>query len=74
METTIYKKVRGITMELMVANSYDDFIVKFYKPINEYPNCGYNSIIFYDYEILIRHSNNTDAVELFKTELKKIKF
>ncbi len=64
METTIFKTVKGSTMEAIFDNS-ETANVKYFKAIAPHDS-GYNPEEKYKYEITIRHPENTDANVLFE--------
>jgi len=64
METTIFKTVKGATMEAIFDNS-EAANVKYFKAIAAHDS-GYNPEEKYKYEITIRHPEGTDANVLFE--------
>ena len=64
METTIYKTVKGSTMEAIFDNS-ETANVKYFKAIAAHDS-GYDPEEKYKYEIRVRHPENTDANVLFE--------
>lgn len=71
METTINKTVKGSTMEQMFDNS-TNFSVKYFKNMNLKAEDEWNPNKKYKYKILIRHDENTNAIELLENEIKSI--
>ena len=65
METTIKKTVKGATMESLFE-SCDLFSVRYFKALNLKSEEDYNPESRYNYEIRIRHAENTDANVLFE--------
>jgi len=64
METTIFKTVKGSTMEAIFDNS-ETANIKYFKAIAAHDS-GYDPEEKYKYEITIRHPENTDANVLFE--------
>lgn len=66
METTIFKTVKGSTMEAIFDNC-ETFSVRYYNAEN-ITDENYNPESSYKYEIKIRHAENKGANLLFENE------
>jgi hypothetical protein len=62
MESTIYRTVLGSEIEKMF-DARNDINIRFYQ--TDVPNSDYSPHEKYKFQILIRHSENTNANELF---------
>ena len=67
METTIYKTVKGKTIE-SIFEECKSFSIRFFKALNLKNESDYQEEKKYKYEIKIRHAENTDANVLFEEE------
>jgi hypothetical protein len=71
METTIIKTVKGATME-QLFNDDANCNIRYYKALNLKNEKDYNPEEKYRFEILIRHTEETEAEKLFQNAIIKI--
>lgn len=69
METRFKKSIKGKIMESLFDNC-DSFMVKFYNNLTLKEGDEFNEEKTYKYDILIRHSENTDAKKLLNEAIK----
>lgn len=73
METTFKKNVKGSTMEHIFDNSTPNMMIKFYKNLKVLSEKEhFNENQMYQYEITVRHSEETNGEELFNAEVNRI--
>jgi hypothetical protein len=70
METTILKKVKGSTM-VDIFNFSKTLNVRYYKALDLPEVQDYSPEKVYKFEINIRHSEGTDANDLFQKAIKE---
>lgn len=71
MQTTIHKKVKGSVME-QIFDKAETFSVRYFNiPSFDGDFRKYNKNQEYDYEIVIRHPEKTDAEKLFNKAIKQ---
>lgn len=73
METTITKKLKVSKMHKVFDDQHYDFMVKYFKPKNSNVLEKIEMEDVITFEILIRHSEDTNAKELFNNALKSVK-
>jgi len=73
MQTTFKKKVKGIVMENIFDNSPSEQLsVRYYKNLTMKDDEEFNEDRVYNYEIIIRHPDGTDAITLFDNAIKLV--
>jgi len=75
METTFKKVVEGEIMESLFDASHEDFSVKYFVNLNmaKDETLVWHPDTKYKYEIRLRHSEGTDAKELFNQAITNYK-
>lgn len=69
MTTTIHKKVKGSVME-QIFDKAETLSVRYYNT-SDVEDKDYDATKEYNFEIVIRHPEETDAKKLFNSAIKK---
>lgn len=71
METTLFKKVKGSTMEKLFEHS-EKMSIRYFSATDLKEESEYDPDKYYTYEVKIRHAEESDANELFISEVQRI--
>jgi hypothetical protein len=73
METTIWKKLLGLEMEIMFEKQHKVIMIKFYQNNDMRESDEFQLLKKYNYGIQIRHPEETNANELFDEALAAVR-
>lgn len=72
METTIKRTLKGIQMEQIFDAQHENMNIKYYEALNIDSDANYSRNKTYNFKILIRHGEDTNANQLFDEAKNKM--